>query len=149
MHKIDNLDKKLLQALQKDCRNLQEIADKLKTPISTLHYRVKRLEKEGIIKGYSVVLDPAKLGMNVNSVVQVSVKHGPAFEDVGSQIASIDGVWGVYWAFGEVDYFVFTRAKNRDEFNTIVRQIMNLDGVVRTNTHVVASVIKEDTRIKA
>jgi DNA-binding Lrp family transcriptional regulator len=145
MHKIDDLDRQLLNALQNDCRNLQEIADKLDTPISTLHYRVKRLEKEGIIKGYSVVLDSTKLGLNFNTVVHVSVKHGPSFEDMGKQIAAIAGVWAVYWAFGEVDYFVLTKAKTREEFNTIVRRIMNLDGVERTNSHVIANVIKEST----
>ena len=147
MQKIDTLDKELIRALQRDCRNLQEIADHLGTPISTLHYRVKRLEKEGIVKGYSAVLDTDKLGLTFNAVVQVNVRHGPSFEDLGSKIASIDGVWGVYWTFGDVDYFVLTRAASREKLNRIVRRIMNIDGVERTNTHVITDIIKENPYI--
>jgi len=147
LQKIDNLDKEIIRALQRDCRNLQEIADHLGTPISTLHYRVKRLEKEGIVKGYSAVLNAEKLGLTFNTIVQVHAKHGPSFEDLGSQIASIDGVWGVYWAFGDVDYFVLTRAASREGLNRIVRRIMNIDDVERTNTHVIADIVKENFNI--
>ncbi|NHI84366.1 MAG: Lrp/AsnC family transcriptional regulator [Candidatus Thorarchaeota archaeon] len=144
MTKIDELDIQILRGLQKDCRILQEIADSLDTPVSTIHYRVRRLEKEGVIKGYFAHLDASKLGLNIQSIIHVYAKHGPTFEDLGLQIADIDGVSKVYWAYGEVDFFVFARARDLDEFNTIIRKIMNIDGVDRTNSQVVARVVKDD-----
>jgi Lrp/AsnC family leucine-responsive transcriptional regulator len=142
--KIDELDLKILRGLQKDCRILQEIADSLDTPVSTIHYRVRRLEKEGVIKGYFAQLDSSKLNLAIQSIIHVYAKHGPSFEDLGLQIADIDGVSNVYWAYGEVDFFVFARAHNLEEFNTIIRKIMNIDGVDKTNSHVIAKVVKDD-----
>jgi Lrp/AsnC family leucine-responsive transcriptional regulator len=142
--KIDDLDLKILRGLQKDCRILQEIADSLDTPVSTIHYRVRRLEKEGVIKGYFAQLDSSKLNLAIQSIIHVYAKHGPSFEDLGLQIADIDGVSNVYWAYGEVDFFVFARAHDLEEFNTIIRKIMNIDGVDKTNSHVIAKVVKDD-----
>ena len=147
MTKIDELDMKILKGLQKDCRTLQEIADKLDTPVSTIHYRVRRLEREGVIKGYFAQLDANKLDLHIQAIIHVFAKHGPTFEDLGMQIANIDGVSRVFWAYGEVDFFVFARARNLDEFNTIIRMIMNIDGVEKTNSNVIAQVIKDDMRL--
>jgi Lrp/AsnC family leucine-responsive transcriptional regulator len=144
MTKLSELDWKLLQELQRDCRSLQEIADKLNTPVSTLHYRVKRLEKEGVIHGYSAILNPNKIGLKFHSIIHVFANHGPSFEDLAYQIAEIQGVYNVYWVFGEVDFFVIAWAKDQDEYNQIIRRIMNIDGVQRTNSHVIAKVVKEE-----
>jgi DNA-binding Lrp family transcriptional regulator len=144
MTKLDDLDWKLLQALQRDCRSLQEIADNLSTPVSTLHYRVRRLEKEGVIQSYSAVLDPNKIGLKFHSIIHVIANHGPSFEDLAYQIAEIQGVHNVYWVFGEVDFFVIVWAKDQNEYNQIIRRIMNIDGVQRTNSHVIAKVVKEE-----
>ncbi|MFW9779479.1 MAG: Lrp/AsnC family transcriptional regulator [Candidatus Heimdallarchaeota archaeon] len=148
MTKLDVLDFKILRELQNDCRHsLHELADSVGSPVSTIHYRVKRLEKESIIKGYSAILNATKLHMDFHAIIQVYAKHGPSFEDLGSQIARINGVWAVYWALGAVDYFILARAKDRDEFNGILRRIMNIDGVERTNTHVIARVFKENPHL--
>lgn len=144
MTKLDELDIKILREMQKDCRILQEIADNVGSPVSTIHYRVKRLEKEGIILGYSVRIDANKLDLNYFAFIHVYAKHGPTFEDLGNQIAGIKGVSNVYWAYGEVDFFVLVRAQDRKHYNNIVRRIMNIDGVDRTNSHVIARVVRED-----
>jgi len=145
MVKLDELDFKILRELQKDCRILQEVADNVGTPVSTIHYRVKRLEKEGIIQGYSARLDAGKLDMNFFAFIHVYAKHGPTFEDMANQIADIRGVSNVYWAYGEVDFFVLARAQDKEHYNSIVRRIMNIDGVDRTNSHIIARVVKEDS----
>lgn len=145
MAKLDELDYKILRELQKDCRILQDIADSVEGKVSTVHYRVKRLEKEGVIMGYSARLNPNKLDLSFQCVIHVYAKHGPTFEDLGLRIAQIKGVSSVYWAYGEVDFFVFARARDRDEYNNIARQIMNIQGVDRTSSHVIAKVVKEDS----
>lgn len=145
MAKLDKLDYKILRELQRDCRILQEIADNVGAPVSTIHYRVKRLEKDGVIKGYSARLNANKLDLNFLCVIHVYAKHGPTFEDLGNQISEIRGVSNVYWAYGEVDFFVLARARDREEYNNIVRRIMNIDGVDKTSTHVIARVVKEES----
>ncbi len=148
MVKLDELDYKILRELQRDCRILQEIADNVGAPVSTIHYRVKRLEKDCVIKGYSARLDATKLDMDFHTIIQVYAKHGPSFDDLGQLISEIKGVSDVYWAYGEVDFFVIARAHNRSEYNNIIRRIMNIDGVDRTSSHVIANVVKEDALLE-
>jgi len=50
---LDNLDFEILRELQIDCRTpLQEIAEKVGAPTSTVHYRVKRLERDGVLRSF-------------------------------------------------------------------------------------------------
>ena len=70
MAKLDKLDYKILRELQRDCRILQEIADNVGAPVSTIHYRVKRLEKDGVIKGYSAI------GVTSRNLRAIPIAHG-------------------------------------------------------------------------
>ena len=148
MVKLDELDYKILNELQRDCRILQEIADNVGAPVSTIHYRVKRLEKEAVIIGYSAILDANKLDLNFHTIIQVYAKHGPTFEDLALQISQIKGVSDVYWSYGDVDFFIIARARNREDYNNIIRRIMNLDGVDRTNSHIIARVVKDSAQLE-
>jgi Lrp/AsnC family leucine-responsive transcriptional regulator len=148
-HALDELDKKILAELQDDCRSpLQEIAEKVEAPVSTVHYRVKRLEKEGIILRYSAVVDHEKLEMDYITVISVKAKYGPNYyKSVGEEIAKVPGVWAVYFSLGPVDFFVLTRARDRKEYMRILDRLMEIKGIVRTSTNVITRVIKEDIRI--
>jgi len=60
---LDQTDRSLLSTLQRDCRiPLQEVAKKLGVPKSTVHYRIKKLEQEGVIEGYHARVNAAQLG---------------------------------------------------------------------------------------
>jgi Lrp/AsnC family leucine-responsive transcriptional regulator len=146
---LDELDKKILRELQKDCRSpLQEIAERVSAPVSTIHYRVKRLEKEGIILRYSAIINQEKLEMDYITVILVRAKYGPNYyESLGKEIAKVPGVWAVYFSLGQVDFFVLTRAHDRNEYMEILNQLMQIKGIVRTNTNVIARVIKEDIKV--
>lgn len=90
-------------------------------------------------------MDASKLDLDFHTVIQVYAKHGPSFKDLGLLIGEIKGVSDVYWAYGEVDFFIIARARDRNEYNNIIRRIMNIDGVDRTSSHVIANIVKEDT----
>ena len=146
---LDELDLRLLHELQQDCRTpLHELAKKVGHPTSTVHYRIKRLERAGIIEGYYAKLNSEKIGMDYITVIRIDAKYGPEYyATIGKQLAEIDGVWAVYYSLGEQDFFALTRSKDRAEFMGTLSAIMNVDGVQRTKTQVVAEVIKEDPRI--
>ncbi|RLE98529.1 MAG: Lrp/AsnC family transcriptional regulator [Thermoprotei archaeon] len=74
---LDELDKKIVELLQRDGRiPLSRLAKKIKRPRTTVNERVARLEKEGYILGYRAVVDPVKLGYNYSAIVMVKVKRG-------------------------------------------------------------------------
>ena len=148
--KLDELDIAILRELQKDCRvPLQDIAAIVKSPTSTVHYRVKRLEREGVIDGYYAHINPEKVEMDYITIIKVMASYGPKYyEEVGNELKAIPGVWAVYYSLGDQDFFVLTRSKDRVEFMKALDKVMSTKGVERTATQVIAKVIMEDPRLQ-
>lgn len=146
---LDKIDKKILNLLQKDCRRpVLEIAKKLDIPKSTVSYRIKRLEQEGIIKGYHAKIDASILGEDIQVIVQVRAKFGRGYaESIGNTLAEIPGVWGVYFVYGESDFIVMARCKNREEIYEKMNNLYNSNDIERTTTFIVGKKIKEDQRM--
>lgn len=145
---LDDDDKNILNELQKDCRiNLVDLAKKLDIPKSTIHYRIKRLEEENIIEGYHAKVDLFKMGDDFQGAVLIRAKYGPDFtQKVGEMLSTIPGVWAVYNILGEIDFIVLMRAENREEFVKRLEIIESSNVVERTNTLVIANIVKEDEK---
>ena len=63
--KLDAIDKKLLEMLQKDTKKTtKELSDKLNLSVTAVYERVKKLEREGVIKNYIALLDRSKVSKN-------------------------------------------------------------------------------------
>lgn len=148
--KIDETDLKILRILQEDCRTpLEKIAVNLGISKSTVHYRIKRLEEEGVIEGYYARVDAEKIGMDFTAVIFMRGKYGPNYHaKIGEKIARISGVSSIYFVFGERDFIVIARAHNREEFIDRLENVFNMEEVERTDTIVVAKVLKEDPRVE-
>jgi DNA-binding Lrp family transcriptional regulator len=147
---LDKLDIAILRELQKDCRtSVQIIAKKVKTPSSTVHYRIKRLEEQEYINGYYVNLNPEKIGKEYLTIMQVKAVYGQNYhEETGNKLAKLEGVSAVYFLLGEWDFIVIIRSKDQVAYMQILEQVMQMDGIERTSTLVVARVMKEDPRIQ-
>jgi Lrp/AsnC family leucine-responsive transcriptional regulator len=147
---LDEIDARILEILQKDCRTrLEQIASKLGVSKSTVHYRIKKLEAAEIIEGYYARVDATKIGKDFITVSFVRTRYGPKYhEKVGEMLAQIPGVWAVYFVFGEADFIVLTKSDSNKDFMEKLETIMNMQQIERTNTQVVAKVVKEDPRIE-
>jgi len=145
---LDEIDSGILRILQEDCRTpLDQIADRLRVPKSTIHYRIKRLEGEGIIEGYYARVSHAKLGRDYVTATFIRAKYGPGYhEKAGQKLSEISGVWGVYFILGENDFILMSRSNSREDYLQKLEKIMNMPEIERTSTQVVAKVIKEDLR---
>ncbi len=143
------IDRSILKLLQQDCRiPLDVLAKKIGVPKSTLHYRIKRLEKEGVIGGYYAKVDPLKLGYDYVAVILVKARYGPHYhEKLGKKIARISGVWGVYYVLGEYDFIVLIRARDREDYMNKLELMSNMPDIERTNTQVAAKILIEDPRV--
>jgi DNA-binding Lrp family transcriptional regulator len=144
------MDVRILEMLQKDCRtSLKQMANELGVPKSTVHYRMKRLEEEGIIEGYHAKVDATKLGKDYVAIIFIRAKYSPSYhEKVGKLLAQIPGVWAVYFVLGDIDFIVLARASNRDDFMGKLEKITNMIEIERTSTQIVAKTLKEDPRIE-
>jgi DNA-binding Lrp family transcriptional regulator len=144
---LDKTDVKILEALIQDARlSSRQIAKRCGVSIGTVLSRIKKLEREGIINGYSALLNHEKLGYELTVVCEVTVSKGRLLE-MENEIARLPNVCCVYDVTGLIDAVVIAKFKSRDELSRFTKHLLALPYVERTNTHVVLTTIKEDFRL--
>lgn len=144
---LDETDVKILKALTLNARlSSRQIAKQCGVSIGTVLSRIKRMEEEGIIKGYSALLDHEKLGYRLTVVTEVTVSKGRLLE-MESEIARFPNVCCVYDVTGLIDAIIIAKFKNREELSKFTKRLLAMPYVERTNTHVVLTTVKEDFRL--
>lgn len=150
MFKLDELDLKLLELIQRNPKiKLHELERTLKSPKSTIHYRLKKLEELGVIKGYRALLDAEKLGFQFNVVILVRAVYGPQYHyEVGRLLSENPYVQAVYYILGDIDFVVIGKFPSRDSYLRFLESLINSGRVERTSTMVVIKTLKEDMILK-
>jgi len=144
---LDDIDVKILKTLISNARlSSRQISKTSGVSIGTVLSRIKRMEKEGVIRGYSVVVDHEKLGYQLTALTEITVSKGRLLE-VENEIARMPNVCAVYDVTGLTDAFVIAKFKSREELSAFAKRLLALPFVERTNTHVVLTTIKEDLRL--
>ena len=144
---LDEIDRKIIKVLQEDARtSLRKISELVDVSLGTVSNRVKRMEKNGVIRGYSVILDPDHIGRVLNVVIGLRIQKGRLIE-IQERIAKDSRVHGVYDVTGDFDSMVIARAKNRKDLDDLSKNVLSIDGVERSITHLVLNTVKEKTAI--
>jgi len=90
--KLDRIDRRIIKALQNDARTpLTEIGTKLGVSDATVHVRVKKMLKAGVIRKYTVVVNESVFGRNVASYMLMKVKPG-AIEEVSKRLVKMERI---------------------------------------------------------
>lgn len=147
MAALDGTDVSILRELVTNGRTtLQQIGERVGIRRPTVHARVKRLEEEGVIRGYHAEVAPEAIGAGLTALVFVHVSHGKgqdcltACGKVGDALRKIPEVVEYHTLAGEEDALVKVRAADvRDLERVVMRQISGLPGVERVRTSVVLS----------
>src|SRR5437762_14350703 len=94
---VERPDRIILERLQKDDKvSLGDLAKKTGLASSSVHCRIKRLEEEGIIKGYHAIVDPVKLGYDILAVSFIRSRYDPkSYERLSKALPKIPGIWGL------------------------------------------------------
>jgi DNA-binding Lrp family transcriptional regulator len=140
--KIDDLDKKIVQAIcQSSQGSYRQIAKRLGIHPTTLIQRVKHLEEEGVIKGYRAQVDYLKLGYEFMAIVHIYVEGD--LMDVEKKIMGLSNVVAVFDVTGECDSIAWVACRSREEFSSVVKGMLTIPGVKKTNTYVILNMIKD------
>ncbi len=142
---IDNKDLAILEALHKDARlSSQAVSRTTGIPITTVFHRIKRLEKLGVIQGYSVKIDKKKLGKVIRAYIHITVNYAALDkEDIGQDdlmhsIRKLKDVEEVSMVTGETDILVRVCTTSIDQLNEFVtKSLRKCAGVDKTRTAVV------------
>ncbi len=137
---LDDKDRRLLGLLREDARTpTAALARALDVARMTVVERLKRLEKAGVIAGYTVRLtDEAQRGrMKVHALLRVDAKKG---ELVVQALHRITQIRAVYAISGIFDYMALIEAENTAEIDTVLDAIGSIQGVEDTQSSIVLSV---------
>jgi len=141
---VDETDLKIIEMLEKDARvSVREVAKQLGISEGTVYNRVKRMQEEGIIRGYSAKVDPTKLGMDLSAVIGLRVAGGHLVE-VEQEISKSKEVSCVYDVTGDYDAVIIARFRSRADLNKFIKGVLANPHVERSVTHVVLNTVKED-----
>jgi DNA-binding Lrp family transcriptional regulator len=141
---INRTDTKIIEALLSDARlSYRQVGKKCGTSAATAMTHIRKMENDGIIKGYTVCLNHEKLGYEITAVTELVVPKGKMVE-VGKQILNYPGVCSIYNITGPSDGIVIAKFKNRKELSEFTKWMLSLPLIQRTNTHLVLNTVKED-----
>ncbi|MFA6065315.1 MAG: Lrp/AsnC family transcriptional regulator [archaeon] len=141
---MDDINQKILNALLENSRlSYRQIAKNTGISAATVMNRIKSLEEEGVIKGYSTLIDYDKLGFEFNVIIEVRVSHGNLAE-VEKKLSADYNVVAVYDATGDFDVTLIGRFKNRKQLDAYVKKIQTFPNIERTSTRLILKTIKEE-----
>jgi DNA-binding Lrp family transcriptional regulator len=133
----DDLDRRLLALLQANARTpAADLARQLGTARTTVLARMARLERSGVIAGYTVRLGQDVRDQGLQAFVGITVQP-KAGRDVVRQLTRMPEVRQLCAVSGEFDYVLLLHAASALRMNTLLDEIGNFEGVVKTTTSVV------------
>ncbi|MGB9592436.1 MAG: Lrp/AsnC family transcriptional regulator [Candidatus Kryptoniota bacterium] len=147
--KLDPIDHKLLELLQKNARaKLNEMAQALGLTIPTISERIQKLEERGYIQGYTAILNAKKLGKDITAFITVYIDSSKHYQMFMERARETDEILECHSVTGEGSHLLKVLAENTNALEKLLSRIQSWPGVLSTKTSVVLSTIKETTAIK-
>lgn len=142
-------DIQILRLLQQDARlTTKEIADKIGKSVTPVYDRIKKLEREGVIKKYVALLDKSKIDKSLTGFMQVQLKEHSkemleSFKDLACRFRE---VMECYHMSGSADYLLKIAIKDMQEYNQfLMNKLSSLPNIQTVQTFFVISEAKVDT----
>jgi DNA-binding Lrp family transcriptional regulator len=131
---LDDIDRQLISALQMNAReSVAEIARKLGLARTTVIARIDRLEKAGIIAGYTLKLGRDVLDPSLQAYVGITLQP-KAGRDLVKRFNKMPEVHQLCAVSGEFDYVAWLRVTTPEQLDKILDEIGDMDGVIKTTT---------------
>lgn len=140
---LDRIDRRILNFLRQDGRmSLAAIAKEVGLSGPAVHERVRKLEQNGVIAGYSALIDPEALDRSHVAFVMVTLSEGDEFamdEPIVARICEEPDVLEFHRIAGQDCYLVKIRCATNKDMEQLLRRIRSIHGVARTRTTIVLS----------
>ena len=142
---MDEKDKKILKLLKENSKlTTQQISKKILIPITTVHNRIKKMEKEGIINKFTIELDNKKIGKNISAYIHIVVDYKSLQEnkitqhELAKKLKQNEFVEEAAMVTGGTDIIIKVRVGNIDDLdNFVTKYLRNINGIEKTQTMVI------------
>lgn len=140
---MDEMNYKILQCLKANARiKASAISKEIHLSVSAVLERIRKMELNGIIKNYTIVVDEAKLGNDTSALMEVSLDHPKFYESFTDAIGKNKNIVFCYYLTGDFDFMLKIVCKSSEHLEQIHRTIKSLEGVSRTKTYFILKDVK-------
>ena len=136
---MEEIDRKIVSLLARNGRmSFTELGRQAGLSVSAVHQRVRRLEQDGIIKGYAAVFNPEDVGLPLTAFVSIKPFDQAAPDDVPDKLKDLGAIEACHSVAGEENYILKVRVASPRDLEDLLQQIRTLANV-STRTTVVLS----------
>jgi Lrp/AsnC family leucine-responsive transcriptional regulator len=137
---MDDIDRQLVSALLADARtSYAELGRLVGLSAPSAHDRVRRLEREGVLRGYAARVAPPAVGLAVTALVGILQREGVEEAELSESLAEIPEIEDCWFVAGEEGFVVKVRVADVDALEHTLGVLRRTPGVARTRTTVVLS----------
>ncbi len=147
MSELDRIDHSIIRELQKNARiTITDLASRVGLSKTPCQVRMRRLEEQGFISGYTVLVNQTKLGQNHIAFAQVTLSDtsSEALQAFNEAVKQISAIEQCHMIAANFDYLMKVRTRNMAEYRQVLgEQISALPHVLQTSTFVVMENVKD------
>jgi len=145
---MDEKDIRILKTLAREkTSGPEQIEAETGIPKSTVHYRLKQLREEGVIKNDLYDMDLSKMGVTLTVISEVNAKFDEGYHEVvGEKLADLEAVSEVYFTMGDTDFIVIAHVTEREMVESLIASYEGIDEIQRTSSKFVITTVKNEPR---
>lgn len=146
---VDAIDGRILSALGDDGRrSYAEVGAEVGLSTAAVHERVKKMLERGVIRRFSISVDPEAVGLRFTAFVAIRNDGGAHCREVAPRLREIAAVQELHSVAGEYDFLAKIRTSHARELEAVLYQIKAIPGVARTTSTVVLNTEFEDQPLR-
>jgi DNA-binding Lrp family transcriptional regulator len=139
---MDSVDRTIVSLLREDARrSFKDIGRHVHLSAPAIKRRVDRLERDGVIRGYTAIVDPASFGWHTEAFVDLYCAGRMPGEAIKRAVAGEPGVVSAHTVAGEASALIHVMAEDTRDLELALERIRSVDGIDRTVTEVVLSTL--------
>jgi DNA-binding Lrp family transcriptional regulator len=139
---MDDVDRRIVALLRENARrSFQDIGRQVHLSAPAVKRRLDRLEREGVVLGYTAVVDPEAFGWHAEAFVDLYCEGGVSGEQIKRAVAREPGVVSAHTVAGEASALLHVMAQDTKALELALERIRAAQGVTRTVTEVVLSTL--------
>jgi Lrp/AsnC family transcriptional regulator for asnA, asnC and gidA len=148
MTDLDEVDRRILRALQKDARgSFRKVGKEVGVSEATVFVRVKKLQEKGVLRSFKAVVDPKAVGKTLTAIMLIRAQPR-SLVPVLDALKKLDDIYEIYDVTGQYYSIIKIRTGSTEQLSKIIDEIGMIEGVSGTETVIVLRTVKEEFGVR-
>ncbi len=145
---MDEIDIKILLCLKENARmNASQISERINLSVSAVIERIKKMEHNGIIRGYTVILDNKLIGKDIAAFIYICLEHPKFNDNFIEKVQRHADITECYYVAGDYDFLLKVMADSMEDLTAVLTDIKSINGVSLTRTSIVFATHKNELTV--